>query len=138
MSNESRYPRKVEWLTPDPARPGCSKNNSVTIPDRYGIPSQYFQAFIVGGRYWEKTTRTAQRLPTGYAGRDDGCWKFSLLGKNGEVIGNGSFAPDEDGVSFAFMAVMFLRKGLRLRIDEWHPLSPEEKAALDAAVGGES
>jgi hypothetical protein len=132
------YPRTIEWLTPDAARPGCSLDHSVTIPDRYKIPPQYFAALVGAGRYWETTTRNGQRLPSGYAGRDDGCWKFGLLDKNGEVVGNGSFAPDEDGVSFAIMSVMFLRKGLRLRIDEWVPLSPEEKAALDAAVGGES
>ena len=128
----TRYPRKVEWLTPDPARPGCSLSNVVTIPYGWKAPARFTGKLVQAARDFETITKT-QKRPVVFPERDQGCWEFGLFDSADELVGTGSLDADETLASFAVLAAMFLVKGLHLRLAVAVDSTAEEKAALDAA-----
>ena len=126
------YPRKIEWFSPDPARPGCSISHVVTIPLGWKVPARFTGKFIQAARNFESVTKTHKR-PVVFPERDDGCWQFGLFGKADELVGTGVLDANEDFASFAVLAAVFLVKGLHLRLAVAVELTAEEKAALNAA-----
>jgi hypothetical protein len=131
-NSESRYPRIVEWRRPDPARPGCTLREVVTIPYGWKAPARQPGKFLQAARYFETATLT-QKRPVVFPKQDQGLWQFGLFDRADQEIGWGMLDADENAHSFAVLSALFRQQGLQVRIQVAVELTTEEKAALDVA-----